>query len=167
MIKGRPSKILQYGIIEDVERLRDSGLSYQAIAEEISSHLPRNQSISKDVVSRYFMGKTKQLHNLQSKPDIIESIQSIFRNIRFNIDKLKSLDKADTKAIKSYLKDCQRVIETKLDRYYRGYEEEYSQSELDRVREFILQCSLAFCPECRRRLVSEVLKLESESNISR
>jgi len=155
---GRKSKILKFGIVNKVEELRNSGLTFQQIADKINSEiLSGDEKISKDTVCRHYNSLTKQT-NVTKPIELLDDVQQIFRNIYFNIDTLKSIDSDDKRAIKDYIRGSQRALESKLNRHYRGLPE-HQISEFGKVRKLILDFSRDLCIPCRKNVVENVLKI--------
>lgn len=79
---------------------------------------------------------------------------SISMLIHYNL-----LSERDRKAIKDYIRGTQRVITSKISNYYRA-SPEHRKTETEEVRDFILQISRLFCPNCRKAVVSEIQEIE-------
>ena len=111
---GRHSKILDYGLSSEIEKLRELGMSYVDIAREINSQHP-DVSISKDTVCRYFLGKTKQAVNV-TPIQLIEDFRRYMSDIYFHVDSCKSIIQEERRALTNYLRRGATNFESRLRR---------------------------------------------------
>lgn len=85
------SKIAKYGVVEDVIHLRESGLSYREIVEDINSSgkVPEDDPISIDNVSNFLENVQKVKRNIYHKSEgrIIKAIDKSF-DIIYEVDNL-------------------------------------------------------------------------------
>lgn len=160
---GRASKILTMGLQRKVERLRDRGLSYQGVADELYKDYPE-ANISKDAVWRYINGEG--MKHRESKPiSVIETTQDIFTDIYFKVDTLKSLSASDRRALQKYMRVKQSRLENKMSQYYRQNPDS-GLSELELLRQVIADFSRNLCLTCRKIVLNNLSGEEEEIDIS-
>jgi len=144
---GRHSKILNYGLSSEIERLRSSGMTYLDIAREINSRHPE-VSISKDTVFRFLKGETKQLVDV-TPIQLVEDFRRFMSDAFFHLDAVKSLAKEERRAIVNYLRRSQTNFESKL---RRSKESGQLVSDYDKICRLLIDFANLLCPECRRKV---------------
>jgi len=103
-LRGRTNipKIVKYGLIEKAIELREKGLSYQKIADELNKELPEDDKIDLFAVKRFF-DKLPEL-----KQEVVQKDQSlIIRVVNKELDLIEEINELYYKA-KSVLETMER-----------------------------------------------------------
>jgi hypothetical protein len=156
---GRPSKVRTLDYADEISELRSEGYSYEKIANIMNNRYPKNPTISKDVVHRHLTGLTKKT----LKPEIVTIQQLIgdtFQDFYYKL-KTASIDGKERNAIISYMRAKEKMLKSRTYEYYASHDKPYS--EYQKVREFILDFTHSLCVSCRRKVVQEVLEMESNN----
>jgi intein-encoded DNA endonuclease-like protein len=154
-IQGRISKILLYGYKEEINDLRNKGYSYQRIADTINKRHPENETITKDVVCRYYKGLTKKL-GVPKVAEIIDANRDNFEDIANEIRR-SSLPTNERRALLSFIRYRQRKLEENIKRYLVGKNIQPS-TTFEATRRVLLEFSRALCVQCRKRVVDNLTK---------
>jgi predicted transcriptional regulator len=105
---GRPSKVDVWGLADEIDELRSKGMSQQAIANQLNIDIPE-LNISEDCISRYLRGATKTTTK-DYHIDLVDYLTNVFQQIVYEVDRSKSLDKNDRKALMRCLENKRKQM---------------------------------------------------------
>ena len=147
--KGRPSKVEVQGLAKDIDELRSKGLSQQQIADQLNIDIPE-LNISRDCISRYLRGATKTTTK-DYHIDLVDYLTTVFQQIVYEVDRSKSLDKNDRKALMRCLENKRKQIESKIKRSQGIILDR--EPEWERTRKILLDFSNCLSQESRKKVV--------------
>lgn len=154
---GRISKMKLLHYEDEAAELRSQGYSYEKIAQELNSRYPDNITIGKDVVFRYFQGINKK--SVVDRPVVMEElIHDVFQELYYKL-KVSSLESKERTALVGYMKAKENKLKSKVFEVFTGKSRYTVNSEFEKVRRLILEFSNIICPQCRRVVSKELLKL--------
>lgn len=108
-LRGRTnvSKIVKYGLVEKAIELREKGLSYQKIADELNRELPEDDKVDLFAVKRFF-DKLPEL-----KKEIVQQDQTLLiRAVNKELDLIEEINELYFKA-KSVLETMEQEAQAK------------------------------------------------------
>ncbi|MEE9440931.1 MAG: hypothetical protein V3V27_03250 [Candidatus Thermoplasmatota archaeon] len=105
---GRPSKVDVWGLADEIDELRSKGMSQQVIANQLNIDIPE-LNISEDCISRYLRGATKTTTK-DYHIDLVDYLTNVFQQIVYAVDRSKSLDKNDRKALMRCLENKRKQM---------------------------------------------------------
>lgn len=105
---GRPPKVDVWGLADEIDELRSKGMSQQAIANQLNIDIPE-LNISEDCISRYLRGATKTTTK-DYHIDLVDYLTNVFQQIVYEVDRSKSLDKNDRKALMRCLENKRKQM---------------------------------------------------------
>ncbi len=105
---GRPSKVDVWGLADEIDELRSKGMSQQVIANQLNIGIPE-LNISEDCISRYLRGATKTTTK-DYHIDLVDYLTNVFQQIVYAVDRSKSLDKNDRKALMRCLENKRKQM---------------------------------------------------------
>jgi len=105
---GRPSKVDVWGLADEIDELRSKGMSQQVIANQLNIDIPE-LNISEDCISRYLRGATKTTTK-DYHIDLVDYLTNVFQQIVYEVDRSKSLDKNDRKALMRCLENKRKQM---------------------------------------------------------
>jgi len=147
--KGRPSKVEVWGLANEIDELRSKGLSQQQIADQLNIDIPE-LNISRDCISRYLRGATKTTTK-DYHIDLVDYLTNVFQQIIYEVDRSKSLDKNDRKALMRCLENKRKQIESKIKRSQGIILDR--EPEWERTRKILLDFSNCLSQESRKKVV--------------
>ena len=147
--KGRPSKVEVQGLAKDIDELRSKGLSQQQIADQLNIDIPE-LNISRDCISRYLRGATKTTTK-DYHIDLVDYLTTVFQQIVYEVDRSKSLDKNDRKALMRCLENKRKQIESKIKRSQGIILDR--EPEWERTRKILLDFSNCLSQETRKKVL--------------
>ena len=147
--KGRPSKVEVWGLAKEIDELRSKGLSQQQIADQLNIDIPE-LNISRDCISRYLRGATKTTTK-DYHIDLVDYLTNVFQQIIYEVDRSKSLDKNDRKALMRCLENKRKQIESKIKRSQGIILDR--EPEWERTRKILLDFSNCLSQESRKKVV--------------
>ena len=107
---GRPNKIEQCGLGQEVMDLYSTDRTHKEIADELNKKY--NTNISKDAVWRY-VNKVGKIHE---NTEVVDELRNLFNDIEFKINMLNSLSPNDKRAILTYMRERRKSYEKYLSR---------------------------------------------------
>lgn len=183
------SKIVKYKLQDEVERLRESGLGYQEIAESVNRNHDK-VSISFMCVKRY-LESSKEKEKVDSALEVIDEGGDIWENM--HSDFRRKMDDLEDETQEIYLimkRSLKNIIDTgddyktikaardtlaALDQQKKNWIDliqwgisEFKPIEkaqtlnLTKVNNLFIQLSDKLCPKCRSNIIDMVLETEKE-----
>ena len=147
--KGKPSKVEVWGLAKEIDELRSKGLSQQQIADQLNIDIPE-LNISRDCISRYLRGATKTTTK-DYHIDLVDYLTTVFQQIVYEVDRSKSLDKNDRKALMRCLENKRKQIESKIKRSQGIILDR--EPEWERTRKILLDFSNCLSQETRKKVL--------------
>jgi len=152
--KGRPSKVEVWGLAKEIDELRSKGMSQQAIANQLNIDISE-LNISRDCISRYLRGATKTTTK-DYHIDLVDYLTNVFQQIVYEVDRSKSLDKNDRKALMRCLENKRKQIESKIKRSQGIFLDR--EPEWEKTRKILLDFSKCLCANCRKKVVKALIE---------
>ncbi len=146
---GRPSKVDVWGLADEIDELRSKGMSQQVIANQLNIDIPE-LNISEDCISRYLRGATKTTTK-DYHIDLVDYLTNVFQQIVYAVDRSKSLDKNDRKALMRCLENKRKQIESKIKRSQGIILDR--EPEWERTRKILLDFSNCLSQETRKKVL--------------
>ena len=129
--------------------MRSKGLSQQQIADQLNIDIPE-LNISRDCISRYLRGATKTTTK-DYHIDLVDYLTTVFQQIVYEVDRSKSLDKNDRKALMRCLENKRKQIESKIKRSQGIILDR--EPEWERTRKILLDFSNCLSQETRKKVL--------------
>lgn len=149
---GRKSKIDTYGLGEEIDNLRSKGLSQQQIADQLNLEIPE-LNISRDCISRYLRGATKTTTD-KHQIDMVDYLTTVFQQIVYEVDRSKSLEQHERKALMRCIENKRKQIESRIKRSQGIILDR--EPEWERTRKILLDFSRCLSRESRKKVVEEL-----------
>ena len=129
--------------------MRSKVLSQQQIADQLNIDIPE-LNISRDCISRYLRGATKTTTK-DYHIDLVDYLTTVFQQIVYEVDRSKSLDKNDRKALMRCLENKRKQIESKIKRSQGIILDR--EPEWERTRKILLDFSNCLSQETRKKVL--------------
>ena len=129
-------------------------MSQQAIANQLNIDISE-LNISRDCISRYLRGATKTTTK-DYHIDLVDYLTNVFQQIVYEVDRSKSLDKNDRKALMRCLENKRKQIESKIKRSQGIFLDR--EPEWEKTRKILLDFSKCLCANCRKKVVKALIE---------